>query len=428
VIGFGTVGTGTVKMLVEERDLLREQVGVNFELVGVADLDVTRDRGVRLPKGILTKDAGELIDRKDVNVVVELIGGIEPARSFILRAIRAGHHVVTANKHLLAVHGRELFSAARERGVSIGFEASVCGGVPVISALRDGLVANRITSITGIVNGTSNYILTRMSSGGVTYGAALAEAQAAGYAEADPTFDVEGRDSAHKLAILSALAFGDLPEAGAFHVEGITAVEPDDIRYARELGYAVKLLAIGRMREGGRAELRVHPALVPASGLLAAVPGAMNAVRFVGDATGPIILYGQGAGMMPTASAVVSDLAAVARGTAEKVFARMRFVRGGGAAGECVPQDEVRTRYFMRFMVRDEFRVLGRIAMALGEAGVSIDSCIQKETKPDSSVPIVVMTHEAREGDALAAVKRIDAMEFAVRPTRFIRVEEDAGL
>ena len=403
------------------------ELGVDFRLAGVADTDTTTDRGVELPDGMLTPDAESLIGRDDVDVVIELIGGIEPARSFILAAIGAGKHVVTANKHLLAVHGRELFDAGLEAGLSIGFEASVCGGMPIISALRDGLVANRITSMTGIVNGTSNYILTRMSSSeGVTYGEALGEAQEAGYAEADPTFDVEGHDSAHKLSLLSALAFGGVPELGSLYVEGISGIEPDDVRYARELGYVLKLLAIGRAREGGSVELRVHPALVPTGDLLAAVAGPMNAVRLVGDAVGPVMLYGQGAGRMPTASAVISDLAAVARGTAERAFARIRFVRDHGAAFEVLPHDRIETRYFARFMVRDEVRVLGRIAMALGDEGVSIDSCIQKETKPDGSVPIVVMTHRARERDLLRAVERIDGEGFVTHPSRFIRVEDGA--
>ena len=426
VIGFGTVGTGVVRLLVEERDLLSEQIGADFRLVGVCDLDTETDRGVGLPEGMLTADAEPLVGRGDVDVVIELIGGIEPAKSLILRAIRAGKHVVTANKHLLATHGREIFGAALEAGVSVGFEASVCGGMPVISALRDGLVANRITSIAGIVNGTSNYILTRMSSAGVTYDEALAEARAAGYAEADPTFDVSGHDSAHKLALLSALAFGGVPDLDALYVEGISRIEPDDVRYARELGYTLKLLAIGRQRADGRAELRVHPTLVPADDMLAAVSGPMNAVRLVGDAVGPVMLYGQGAGCMPTASAVISDLAAVARGTAELAFARIRFVRDHGAAFEVTPHEEVETGYFARFMVRDEFRVLGRIALALGDHSVSIDSCIQKETKPDGSVPIVLLTHRARERDFLAAVEAIDAEGFVTQPTRFIRVEDGA--
>jgi len=424
VMGFGTVGAGVVKLLVEEAELLREQIGVELQLAAVCDLDTTSDRGVRVPPELLTSDVDDVLGRDDVDVVVELIGGLEPARSFILRALGAGKHVVTANKHLLATHGRELFAAALDAGISIGFEASVCGGMPIISALRDGLVANRIGEIAGIVNGTSNYILTRMSSAGVTYDQALSEAQAAGFAEADPTFDVEGHDSAHKLAVLSALAFGEVPELDSLHVEGISGIEPDDVSYARELGYTLKLLAIGRARGGGGVELRVHPALVPSGDMLAAVSGPMNAVRLVGDAVGPVVLYGQGAGRMPTASAVISDLAAVATGAAERKFARMRFVRNGGSGFEVVGREDVETRYFVRFMVRDEVRVLGRIAMALGEHNVSIDMCLQKEKKPDGSVPVVLMTHTARERDLLRAVAEIDGAEFVTQPTRFIRVED----
>ncbi len=426
LIGLGTVGTGVARLLTVERDLLRDQVGVDFELVGVADLDTETDRGLSLADGLLSSDAEGLIARDDVDVVIELIGGIEPARSFILTALEAGKHVVTANKHLLATKGKELFPAALAGGASIGFEASVCGGMPVITALRDGLLANRITELAGIVNGTSNYILTKMGDEGATYETALKEAQEAGFAEADPTFDVEGVDAAHKLTLLSALAFGGVPEFESLLIEGITRIEPDDFRYARELGYTLKLLAVGRTRGPGRVELRVHPTLVPVTDMLASVGGPMNAIRLIGDAVGPVMLYGQGAGMMPTASAVISDLAAVARGTAARSYSRLRFVRESDRPYEVISRDEIETRYFTHFLVRDEVRVLGRIAMALGEAGVSIDSCIQKEVKPDGSIPIVLMTHKALEKNFLGAIARIDSMDFVTSPTRFFRVEDGA--
>ncbi|HSB31679.1 MAG TPA: homoserine dehydrogenase, partial [Candidatus Sulfobium mesophilum] len=312
IIGFGTVGTGTASILLNNRDILRERTGIDINLRRIADLDIKRDRGIKLPKGILTAKTEELLDDPDIHIVVELIGGTTVAKDVILKAISKGKHVVTANKALLATHGAEIFRAAGKQKVELGFEASVAGGIPIVKVIREGLVANRIRAVYGIINGTTNYILTKMTEEKAEFSEVLKEAQKLGYAEADPTYDIEGIDSAHKLAILASLSYGPRFSIKDVYREGISWISPMDIEFARELGYKLKLLAIAK-ESNGKVELRVHPTMVPEEYLISKVDGVYNAVYVEGDAVGSTLYYGRGAGDMPTGSAVVSDIADIAR-------------------------------------------------------------------------------------------------------------------
>lgn len=424
LLGLGTVGAGVVKLLDSERALLEERAGCRLTLAAVADLDVTRPReGIDLSRLPMTTDAGRVLDDPGVEVVVELIGGLEPARSFILRAIAAGKHVVTANKALLAHHGAELYEEARRRGVTLSFEAAVAGGIPLIRAVKEGLVANRVLSVSGIVNGTSNYILSRMTDEGLDFGVALAEAQAHGYAEADPTLDIEGLDSAHKLQILVTLAFRTYVELKDIHTEGITRVTQQDIGYARELGYRVKLLAIAKASDGG-VEARVHPTMIPADSPLAAVSGVFNAVFITGHAVGDLMFYGRGAGQLPTASAVWSDTVEIARRIAHGVPALALELPSVGAGALPVrPMEDIRCCYYLRVMAQDRPGVLSRVAGILGDNDISIASVIQKGRAARGAVPVVMMTHEARERDMRAALAAIDRLPAVAAPTTMIRVE-----
>ncbi len=423
IVGLGTVGSGVVELL---RKSARGR-GAEIVLTKAAELDPVRARAAGVADEMLA-DAMELARSDEVDVVVELIGGIEPAKSIICAAIEAGKPVVTANKALLAQRGWEVFKKAREKGVPILFSASTAGGVPIIRALRDGLVANRIESIRAIVNGTCNYVLTLMSEAKVSFDEALRSAQEEGYAEKDPSLDTGGADSAHKLVILSQLAFGTRVELEQVHVEGIESIEARDIAYAEDLGYSIKLLAIARRarragRDGGEAlDIRVHPALLPSSHPLAAVRGVFNAITIEGDAVGEQMFYGRGAGKMPTASSVVSDLVDVARGAAKAAFDGMSFL----SAEERLPVvavAETRSRHYVRFTVLDRFGVLGTIARILGEHRVSIASVIQHEERQGQSVPIILLTHEALEADFRAALAEIDALDFVTCPAAFLRVE-----
>ncbi|MEK6813784.1 MAG: homoserine dehydrogenase [Nitrospirota bacterium] len=425
LIGFGTVGAGVVKILTENADLIERRLGGQIVLAGIADKDLTRDRGVKVDRSLLTDDARALIGRPDIDVIVELIGGREPAKTFLLEAIAQGKHVATANKALLAESGAEIFSAASKAGVEVGFEASVAGGIPIIQVVKESLVANRIGAIYGIINGTSNYILSRMSHEGSTFEAALAEAQRLGYAEADPTLDVGGGDSAHKLAILSAIAFGTPVDLAAVPTEGITHVTPLDIEFAREFGYAIKLLAIAK-QEGDTFEARVHPTMVPETTLLAQVGDVFNAVYVVGDRVGPTLYYGRGAGSEPTGSAVVADLAAIARniwtGSAGRVPV-LGFTDEGRRPLRMKGMDEIVSHFYLRFTVRDEPGVLAAIAGRLGANRISIESVIQKGRAAGGSVPVVIMTHAAVERDVRTALAEIDRLSEVSAPTVLIRVE-----
>jgi homoserine dehydrogenase len=420
VIGFGTVGSGTVKVMLGNRDLLGWRLGFDVELKHVADKDTESDRGIALPGGMLVADAAAVLDDPEIDIVVELIGGMETAREMILRALRKGKHVVTANKALLAVHGNEIFAEAARNGVQVGFEASVAGGIPIIKVVREGLVANNVSSIYGIINGTANYIMTKMTGEGAEFEAVLAEAQRLGYAEADPTFDIEGVDAAHKLAILASLAYGIPLSFDEVYTEGITKVSSLDIEFAGELGYKVKLLAIAKVSDG-EVELRVHPTMVPDDYLISKVDGVFNAVYVRGDAVGETMYYGRGAGDMPTASAVVADVAEIAQG-----------IRGGGSIPMFRVSDapmkirkieDIRSKYYFRFSALDRPGVLSRISGIFGENNISIASVIQKERKAGEAVPLVILTHTATERDIRRAVEHIDGLDVVSGTTRYIRVE-----
>jgi homoserine dehydrogenase len=424
LLGLGTVGAGVVKLLDSRRGLLEERAGCRLTLAGVADLDVTSPReGVRLSELPLTTDAQRLLGDPSIHVIIELIGGLEPARTLILKALAAGKHVVTANKALLAHHGPELYDEARRRGVHLAFEAAVAGGIPLIRAVKEGLVANRIVSIFGILNGTCNYILTKMTDEALDFGMVLKEAQAQGYAEADPTFDIEGNDTAHKLQILVALAFRSFVDLKHIHTEGITRVTAQDIGYARELGYRIKLLAIAKATAGGL-QARVHPTMIAAGSPLAAVSGVFNGVFVTGDAVGDLMFYGRGAGQLPTASAVWSDAVEIARRIAHGVAATgLELPSAGPGALAAQPMEHVRTCYYLRVMAQDRPGVLSKVTGILGDHDISIASVIQKGRATGEAVPVVLMTHEAQERDMRAALAAIDRLPDVPLPTTLIRVE-----
>jgi homoserine dehydrogenase len=427
LLGLGTVGGGVVKILDAQRDALEERAGCRLELAAIADLDTETPRaGIDLQGLVrrgLFKSVDDIVRDPSIVVVVELIGGLEPARTFILKALAAGKHVVTANKALLAHHGPELYDEARRRGVTLAFEAAVAGGIPLIRAIRDGLVANRILSVFGIVNGTCNYILTKMTDEGLDFGMVLKEAQAHGYAEADPTFDIEGNDSAHKLQILITLAFRTFIDLKQIHTEGITGVTAQDIGYASELGYRIKLLAIAKAAASG-VEARVHPTMIAAGSPLAAVAGVFNAVFIIGDAVGDLMFYGRGAGQMPTASAVWSDILEIARRAAHDIRATGLELPAASAQPLLVqPMDDVRTSYYLRVMAQDRPGVLSRITGVLGKNDISIASMIQKGRGGHEAVPVVMMTHEAREKDMRRALTAIDRLADVASTTTMIRIE-----
>jgi homoserine dehydrogenase len=422
IIGFGTVGTGTAKILIQNRKLLKDRTGVDINLKKIADLDIKRDRGIKLPKGVLTTDADSVIKDPDIHIIVELIGGTTIAKEVMLKAIKNGKHVVTANKALLATHGKEIFKAAEKAGVKVGFEASVAGGIPIIKIISEGLVANRIKSIYGIINGTTNYILSKMSDENAGFSEVLKEAQKLGYAEADPTYDIEGIDSAHKLAILASLAYGTQFSLKDVYREGISWISAIDIEFARELGYKLKLLAIAK-ETNGKIELRVHPTMVPEDFLISKVDGVFNAVYVEGDAVGSTLYYGRGAGDMPTGSAVVSDIADISCNIVNKTIGRNPLFSRSEKGKNLLKMDEVRSRYFFRFSAIDKPGVLSRISGILGKYNISIASVIQKDRREGKTVPLVVLTHSAREKDVLAAVKEINRLQIVTGKTVIIRVE-----
>ncbi|MEE8229039.1 MAG: homoserine dehydrogenase [candidate division NC10 bacterium] len=424
LVGFGTVGSGVVTLLKEQAPLLERRVGGRLRLKRIADIDLTRARGVEVDPKILTTDAREVTEDATIDIVIELIGGTTVAREVSLAALRNGKHLVTANKALLATHGLELFRVAAERRVDLGFEASVCGGIPIIRAVREGLVANRIQSISGIVNGTCNYILTKMTELGVPFAEVLKEAQAKGYAEADPSLDIDGVDAAHKLQILASIAYGGSVDFNAIHIEGIRGIDPADIQYAKDLGYRVKLLAIAKEADG-EIEVRVHPTLVPEDHLLASVGGVFNAVYIVGDATGSLMFYGKGAGQMPTASAVVSDVVEIVENILHQRPSRPSHIpQIAGEGLRTKPMEEIRTCYYLRVMAADKPGVLSKVSGILGHHEISITSVIQKGRHARESVPVVMMTHEAVEGAMRKALAEIDSVDVVREKTVCLRVEE----
>lgn len=425
IIGYGTVGTGVARVLLDNASLIQRRVGIPINLVGIADLDILRDRGLSLPPGILTTRVKDIIDNPHVDVVVELIGGYDAAKHVLLDAMAKGKQVVTANKALLAVHGEEIFDAATRYGVDLGYEASVGGGIPIVRALTEGLAANTIQSIYGIMNGTSNYILSRMTSEGQRFEVVLEEAKRAGYAEADPTVDVAGIDSAHKLTILVSLAYGTPVNFKDLYTEGITDLTPLDIAYAKEFGFVIKLLAIAKFSDG-EIEARVHPTMVPATSQIAKVEGVYNAIQLVGDAVEDVVLYGRGAGSKPTGSAVLSDIIAIARNLLKGATGRVppaSFQQDQRRPLRMRPMDEISSLYYLRFMVLDRPGVLSQIAGVLGRHGISISKVLQQGRQEGQTVPVVIMTHMARERDAQGALHEIDAMPFISEPTTLIRVE-----
>ncbi|MFQ5830394.1 MAG: homoserine dehydrogenase [Candidatus Methylomirabilia bacterium] len=428
LLGLGTVGSGVVQVLAAHRAEMEERTGCRLVLHAIADLDLTRPReGLDLTTLPLVRDAAQVLEERAVDIVVELVGGLEPARSFIVKAIQSGKHVVTANKALLAHHGTEIFEEARARGVLVGFEAAVAGGIPLIRSVKEGLVANRILSLHGIVNGTSNYILTKMTDEKREFADVLTEAQAKGYAEADPTLDVEGIDSAHKLQILATLAFRTSVDLKEIHTEGITKITPSDIAYAGELGYRIKLLAIAKASDAGL-EVRVHPTMIPESSPLAAVSGVFNAVFVTGDAVGDLMFYGRGAGQMPTASAVWSDIVEIARRLAHGVPALSQELPAPGVSSLPLrPTPEITSAYYLRVMAMDRPGVLSQVAGILGRHNISIASVIQKGRAIAEGVPVVMMTHEARERDMQSALSAIDTLSVVAARTTMIRVEGETS-
>lgn len=422
IIGFGTVGTGTVRILLGNKDVLKERLGFEINLRKIAVRDIVRDRGIKVPEGVLTTDVDAVLNDPHIDIVVEVIGGIRPAKDFILKAINNGKHVVTANKALLATDGNEIFTAAQEAGIEIGFEASVAGGIPIIKVIREGLVANRIKAVYGIINGTSNYILTKMTDGNVEFSVALKEAQDLGYAEADPTLDIEGIDSAHKLAILAYLSYGIPILYKNIYTEGISKISSQDIDFASELGYKVKLLAIAKEKDN-EVELRVHPTMIPKDYLISKVDGPFNAVYVEGDATGSTLYYGRGAGAMPTGSAVVSDIVDIARDIKKNATGRIPVMVKSIRDVRIKKIDDVISMYYFRFSALDKPGVLSKISGILGNYNISIASVIQKGRRVGEAVPLVVLTHEAKEKDVRQAIEEIDHLPVVMNKTVFIRVE-----
>ena len=420
LLGCGIVGSGVVKILTEQAELLRRRAGLRFDIrhVVVRDLEKHSSQG-DLP---LTVDAQAAIDDPKVQIVLELIGGTTPAGMWVERALKLGKAVVTANKSLLAARGPELFALARRHNTCIAFEASCGGGIPIIDALQRGLVANRIDALVGIVNGTCNVILTRMTRNGWSYQEALAEAQRLGFAEADPTLDVSGRDAAQKLAILASLAFNAKVSEADLHVEGIDTLSPIDIQFASELGYVIKLLAIGERDSDNRLALRVHPTLVHKTDVLAEVSGSFNAISVYGNAVGHALFYGRGAGQLPTASAVVADLVGVATGTVPLAFKHLNIFPDSASPAVILPIEQLKSRYYLRLTARDLPGVMAQVTHALGQQDISLSAISQHETEDSQFVPVVITTHMAREGAIRAALKVIDALPMIIAPTVCLRV------
>lgn len=425
LVGWGTVGCGVIKCLKDNAEVIASRLGAYLELRRVADFNLERERPVPVPREILTTRADDILEDPEIDIVIELIGGLGAAKTIISKALECGKYVVTANKALLAHSGNELFNLASGKGRAIGFEASVAGGIPLIKSLREGLAGNNIKTVFGILNGTANYILTRMTEDRLSFEEALRGAQQLGYAEADPTLDIEGIDTAHKLAIASAIAFGTPVQFDKVHIEGISGIDPLDIQYAEEFGYQLKLLAIARNIDG-RLEMRVHPTLISRNHVLASVKGAYNAVHIEGNAVGDIMLYGMGAGMMPTGSAVVGDLIDIARDILNGTPARippLAFLPDRLQEIEIKPITDISTCYYFRFSAVDSPGVLSKISGILGKHQISIAAVIQKGRRAQKSVPLVMITHEAIESNVRKALNEIDNLDIVLAPTPLIRIE-----
>jgi homoserine dehydrogenase len=421
LIGFGTIGAGVVETFNRNLNLMEQKVGSKIKLKKIVDLDIETDRGVAVDKNILSTDINDILEDPEIDIVIELIGGYEPAKTFILKAMDHGKHVVTANKALLAKHWEEILETANDNNVRICFEASVGGGIPLLEPLNERLAANHIKSIYGIINGTANYILTKMTEEGLDFDEVLKEAQDKGYAEQDPTFDIEGHDTAQKLIILTILGFGTYVKQDKFHVEGISKIKQEDIEFIKnELGYSIKLLAIARI-EDGKLEVRVHPTLISADHLLASVNGVFNGVYLVGDIVGPVMLYGPGAGMMPTASAVVGDCL--------DIMENMERLNLYGPNDTEVKQikdiEDICSKYYLRLTVLDKPGVLHAISGILSRYDISLESVNQRRKNEGREVPIFMVTHEALEKNIRSAIEEIDKLDLVKEDTLFIRVLED---
>ena len=427
LLGIGTVGRGTFEVLQRNQEEIRRRAGRAIQIAMVADLDTARAKSVVGDAAQVVSDARQVIANPEIDIVIELIGGYGIARQLVMEAIEAGKHVVTANKALLAVHGTEIFEAARRRGVMVAFEAAVAGGIPIIKALREGLTANRIQWIAGIINGTTNFILSEMRDKGLPFDAVLKEAQALGYAEADPTFDIEGVDAAHKATIMSAIAFGIPVQFSKAHVEGITKLEAQDIRYAEQLGYRIKLLGIAKRAAAG-VELRVHPCLVPAKRLIANVEGAMNAVMVQADAVGTTLYYGKGAGSEPTASAVIADLVDITRlHTADPLnrVPHLAFQPDELSDVAVLPMAQVVTSYYLRLRVADQAGVLAKVTGILAESDISIDAVLQREAgEGENQTDLIILTHDCVESRMGAALAQMQSLPTVLGPITRIRKEE----
>jgi homoserine dehydrogenase len=429
LLGIGTVGSGTFAVLKRNQEEIRRRAGRGIEISMVADLNVERAREIVGDAAQVVADARQVIANPEVDIVIELIGGYGIAKALVLEAIAAGKHVVTANKALLAVHGTEIFAAAREKGVMVAFEAAVAGGIPIIKALREGLTANQVQWVAGIINGTTNFILSEMRDKGLDFDVVLKEAQRLGYAEADPTFDIEGVDAAHKATLMSALAFGIPVQFDRAHVEGITKLSATDIRYAEQLGYRIKLLGIAKRRDDVQGiELRVHPTLVPSKRLIANVEGAMNAVMVQGDAVGTTLYYGKGAGSEPTASAVIADLVDITRlhtADPDHRVPHLAFQPDELHATRILPIDAVRTAFYLRLRVADQKGVLASITRILAEADISIDALLQRESaEGENQTDVIILTHDTVEGEMRAALAQMQALPTVLAPIVSLRKEE----
>jgi len=429
LVGFGTVGTGVAKLILEDADSIAAKTGLRLKLSCVVDIDTESARPVKLPKGILTNDLDKLLKDDSIRIGIELVGGTDAAKQIQLKMLRTGKDVVTANKALLAEHGNELYKVAHENGRCIAFEASCAAGIPIISGLRTGLAANNITAMYGIVNGTCNYILSNMTSKNEDFSEALAQAQSLGYAEADPTLDINGGDSAHKLAILASIAFGCEITLDDIFVEGIEEVSKDDIRYGGEMGYVLKLLAIGQKNKDNRISLRVHPSFIAKDNSLARVNGSFNAISIFGSAIGQVMYYGRGAGMMPTASAVVADIIDVALGNSATTFRHLHLKPRSETEPMIEKIGDSVSRFYIRVMCKDQPGVLAKIAKILGDHQISISGTIQHEgTGPDNTVPVVIATHLTQQKNISAAVKEIKKLDvIGGKPVciRIVDIPED---
>ena len=426
LLGIGTVGAGTFAVLKRNHEEITRRAGRSIEITMVADLDVERARALTNGECEVVNDANLVVNHPDIDIVIELIGGYGIAKTLVMKAIANGKHVVTANKALLATHGNEIFKAAQEQGVMVAFEAAVAGGIPIIKALREGLTANRIQWIAGIINGTTNFILSEMRDKGSDFNTVLQEAQRLGYAEADPTFDIEGIDAAHKATLMASIAFGIPVQFDKAYVEGITKLQATDIRYAEQLGYRIKLLGIAKRTPLG-IELRVHPTLIPAKRLIANVEGAMNAVLVQGDAVGATLYYGKGAGAEPTASAVIADLVDIARladADATHRVPHLAFQPDAIADTPILPMSEITTSYYLRMHVADKLGVLAAVTRILADATISIDAMLQKEPADgESQTDIIMLTHQTQEKYVDAAIMKIEALPTVIGSVTRIRLE-----